>query len=266
MRHKKTLNQDLRKVKRTTSEIIWLYGIHPVKAALSNPKREIKSLLITENTIKKLNMDSIPSKINNLINIVNKSEIDSIVGEDRVHQGIILKTKVRENAHLDDIIKICSSKKYSNIVILDNITDPHNVGAIIRSAYAFGVTAIILSKNGAPQENGTMAKSASGALELIPIVRVTNLTRSINILKKNGFWSLGLESQAKKDISEEELPNKCLIIMGSEGRGIRKLVRENCDTFIRLPTNERLESLNVSTAASIALYEWQRQIKKKLIV
>ena len=90
MRHKKTLNQDLRKVKRTTSEIIWLYGIHPVKAALSNPKREIKSLLITENTIKKLNMDSIPSKINNLINIVNKSEIDSIVGEDRVHQGIIL--------------------------------------------------------------------------------------------------------------------------------------------------------------------------------
>ncbi len=263
MRYKKPPNHDFRKAKKPAKEIIWLYGIHPVNAALTNPNREIISLMITENTIKKLRMDLLPDEIKNLISIVDKSKIDSIVGEDKVHQGIIVETKAQNNPELDDIIKICASKKYSNIIILDNITDPHNIGAISRSAYGFEATAIILPKNGAPLESGTMAKAASGALDLIPILRVTNLNRSINILQKNGFWSVGLESKAKTEISDEKLPNKCLLILGSEGRGIRKLVRENCDTFVRLPVSEDLESLNVSTAASIAMYEWQRQIRQR---
>jgi len=266
MRYKKPPNRDFRKTKKPSKEVIWLYGMHPVKAALSNPKREIRSVFITENAIKKLRTDLLPNEITNLISIVDKPKIDSIVGEDKVHQGIIIETKAQKNPELEDIIKICSKTKYSNIIILDNITDPHNVGAIIRSAYGFKATAVILSKNGAPLENGTMAKAASGALELIPILRVTNLNRSINILKNNGFWSAGLESKAKTEISQEKLPNKCLLIMGSEGRGIRKLVRENCDTLVRLPVSEDLESLNVSTAASIALYEWQRQIREREII
>ena len=250
-------------IKKNTSSFLWIYGIHPVRAALLNPQREIHQILTTENALKRLSLNNISKKFIKMMEMVDKPKIDAIVGPDKVHQGIILRAKPLRTSSLDEIISLSNNKEQSVIILLDKITDPYNIGAITRSAFGFGALAVILGKDGSPDETGALAKAASGALEFIPIVRVTNLNRAINKLQKNGFWSTGLETEAKTNIYNEDLPNKCLFILGSEGRGIRQLVKKNCDTVVKLPITKELESLNVSNAATIALFEWHRQMKKR---
>ena len=155
---------------------------------------------------------------------------------------------------------ICDTKKLEKalVVILDQVSDPHNVGAILRSAAAFGAMAVIVPDANAPEETGTLAKSASGALEVIPLIRVANLSRAMEMLKKADFWCVGMDGYAKKEMGEDRLPQKCALVMGSEGEGMRRLTAENCDYMVKLPIARTVESLNVSNACTIALYEWNR--------
>lgn len=239
--------------KQHKSKELWIYGTHPVSLALQNPKRKLKELWAVKGTTDNLKLPK-----NLPIRIVDRSQIDAQVGRDAVHQGLALKTEPLNDYTIDDLLADTQNQTNTCIVILDQVTDPHNIGAIMRSSVAFNAAAVILPDAGAPEETGTLAKSASGALELIPLIRVTNLVRTMEQIKKHGFWCVGMDGYAKKSISDDRLPAKCAIVMGSEGDGLRRLTAENCDFMVKLPMNPKIESLNVSNACAIALYEWKR--------
>lgn len=235
---------------------LWLYGIHPVEAALQNPNRKILEIRFCKQPPFEW-----PKKVPS--HAVSKEQIESVVGRDAVHQGIIARVQVLPTYTLDDLIADTRKTQNALVVILDQVSDPHNIGAIMRSAVAFNASALILPDAGAPQESGTLAKSASGALETLPLIRVTNLVRALDQLKKAGFWCVGMDGHADKSIIEQKLPNKCALIMGSEGDGMRRLTMENCDYLTKLPMSDKMESLNVSNACAIALYEWFRLYQTK---
>lgn len=232
---------------------IWLYGMHPVTLALQNKNRVIKEVWATHGAAAELN---VPKNIP--LRLVDRSQIDAAVGRDAVHQGVALKAAPLEAYTLDDLLADTENDDKALAVILDQVTDPHNIGAIMRSAVAFNAKAVIVPDAGAPEETGTLAKSASGALELIPLIKVSNLARAMEALKKSGFWCIGMDGYAKETLSAHKLPQKCVIVMGSEGDGLRRLTAENCDYMVKLPMNEAIESLNVSNACAIALYEYYR--------
>ncbi len=167
-----------------------------------------------------------------------------------VHQGIIIETMPLPELGLDYI-----TKKGGKIVILDQVTDPQNVGAILRTAAAFNVTAIIIPKDNAPEESSALAKAASGTLEILPIIRVTNLVRSIEDLKKHGYWFIGMDGDTETEIGDiKDLSTNTALVMGAEGKGLRRLTREACDYITKIPISVQVESLNVSNAAAIGLY------------
>ena len=230
-----------------------LYGKHAVISALQNPKRQIEKVLCTKDNLQHL------QQYTKNICIVERKEIDAITPRDAVHQGIALICKPLPNYMIEDIISLSSTKENCQILILDQVTDPQNIGAIIRSAVAFNTLALILQDKNSPTENGTMAKAAAGMMEFLPICRATNLSRAISQLKKAGFWSIGMDGYAKTTIDKMKKGGKNIIIMGSEGKGMRRLIEENCDITIKLPMNENVESLNVATAASIVLYEMNKE-------
>lgn len=231
----------------------WLYGMHPVTAALQNPNRKIKEIQGVKNA---LDMLKIPAHIP--VKIVAREQIDALVGQSAVHQGVVAKCEPLPIVAVEDVVRDVKNDDKALFVILDQVFDPHNVGAILRSAAAFGVRAVIVPDANAPEESGTLAKSASGALEVMPLIRVSNLVRTMEYLKKQGFWCVGMDGYAEKSIGEDRLPAKCVIVMGSEGDGMRRLTAENCDYTVKLPIARTVESLNVSNACAIALYEWQR--------
>jgi 23S rRNA (guanosine2251-2'-O)-methyltransferase len=149
-------------------------------------------------------------------------------------------------------------KSTKPIVILDQISDPHNVGAIMRTAAAFNAAAIIIAKNNAPDESANIAKIACGTMEITPIIKVVNITKTMEQIKEYGYWCIGLDGHAKQSISSSNLPDKLALVLGSEGKGIRKLVKQTCDLLVTIPMNPNVESLNVSNAAAISLYEISR--------
>ncbi len=241
---------------QTKGQVV-LYGRHAVFSALKNPKRQILRLMIlkeNEAEIKK----TFP-RID--YQIVQKKDIEKLVGANAVHQGFALVTKPLSSMFLEDLIEETKDIQRCHVLILDQVTDPQNVGAIIRSAAAFNTTAIIVQDKNAPLESGAMAKASAGTIEFVPIVRVTNLARAIETLKKSGFWIVGMDGYAKQKIDQVDKDAKLAVIMGSEGSGMRRLVEESCDIKVRLPMDERVESLNVSVAAGIVLYE----LSKKLV-
>ena len=240
----------MKKTKSNSS--LWLYGHHAVVAALQNPNREKILLKMTKESV-------LPEKIIGRTNvqIVSRQEIDSLSGQNAVHQGLALQVKPLPPKTLDEILENIPNKAV--ILILDQVTDPHNIGAILRSAAAFDASAGIIPDACAPEESAVLAKSACGALEIVPLVRVTNLVRTMQQLKNAGFWCLGLDGYAKEYISDKKLPARTAFILGSEGDGMRRLTAENCDYTIKLPISDRMESLNVSNAAAVALYEFYRQ-------
>lgn len=237
-----------------------LYGRHPVLAALNNPQRSINKILTTKD-----NLEVIKStcKKNNLttdiINVVDKKEIDKLLPKEAVHQGFVAYCKELEDYALEDICIMAEDKKRCHVLILDQVTDPQNIGAIIRSCVAFDTLALILQDKNSPTETGTMAKASAGTIEHLPICRVTNLSRAIQQLKENGFWVIGMDGYAEKYIEQIDKSGKIAVIMGSEGKGMRRLVEESCDETVKLPISAKVESLNVSTAAAITLYELNKQ-------
>jgi 23S rRNA (guanosine2251-2'-O)-methyltransferase len=189
---------------------------------------------------------------------VERDAIDKLVGRDVVHQGIAARVSPLPETYIDEICDLGRDRENACVVILDQVTDPHNVGAILRSAAAFGALAIILTERHAAPESGILAKSASGALEHVPLVRVTNLARAMEELKAAGFWCIGLAAEAKQTLSSVKSGGRVALCLGAEGAGLRRLTRENCDLFVRLPTAGPIDHLNVSNAAAISLYELAR--------
>jgi 23S rRNA (guanosine2251-2'-O)-methyltransferase len=226
----------------------WLWGTHAVEAALANPKRQLLRLLITQEVASGLQGRrlGIPPEI------VDKVAIDRLVGPQAVHQGIALQTPPLEQPALHDLLGAVTPK--TRFLALDQVTDPHNVGAILRSAAAFGASAVILPDRGAPAETATLAKSASGALEKVPMVRVVNLARALDDLKTAGVWCIGLDGTATVTLDAALTDGPTALILGAEGAGMRRLTGERCDVLARLPTEPEFPSLNVSNAAAIALY------------
>jgi len=227
-----------------------IYGRHAVMAALANPKRHIEKIWCTkENVAEITKVSKISPKV------VERKDIDKLLGNDVVHQGFALFCSRLEDITLDELLKMADEYKDCHVLILDQVTDPQNVGAIIRSAVAFNTLALIVQDKNSPLESGAMDKAAAGMIECLPIVRVTNLSRALEQLKQSGFWVVGMDGYAKTTIAEMKKGGKIAIVMGSEGKGMRRLVEEGCDMTVKLPISEKTESLNVATAAAIALYE-----------
>ena len=186
---------------------------------------------------------------------VERRALELLLPEGAVHQGLALETKPLAAPALEDVLGALPRAPAPHILLLlDQVTDPHNVGAIMRSAAAFAALAVIVPEHGAPPVTGALAKAASGALEIVPLIRVTNLARTIERLKSDGFWCIGLDSAAPYSLTDIELPARIALALGAEGAGLRRLVREQCDYLARLPVRGALHSLNVSNAAAVALY------------
>jgi len=241
---------------------LWLFGKHAVLAALTNPRRQIRRLVVTKRSadhylaeFSKINQDIRPLTPE----IVPADILTKILPAECVHQGIALHTSPLA---APDLMTCCAIKEGEShlLLLLDQITDPHNVGAILRSAAAFGARAVISTDRHAPPESGPLAKAASGALEILPWLRVTNLSRTLDSVAALGYWRLGLDGTAQHTIREQDFGNNIALVLGAEGQGLRPGTRSHCDALIRLPIKRSVESLNVSNAAAIALYEFSRQV------
>lgn len=240
----------------------WLFGRHPIEAALANPDRDIKRLVGTREAIDSL--EALISKAKSRCpqpEIVQRADIDGIIGADAVHQGLAMEVFPLAESTPEDILAWTANRDHAVVVVLDQVTDPHNVGAVLRSAAAFGAVAVLTQDRHAPEETGTLAKAASGALERVPLVRVSNLVRALEILKEGGFWVAGMAADAPKTLAATNLTGKTVLCLGSEGEGLRRLTRDTCDHLVRLPmVPGAIESLNVSNAAAVALYELNRSV------
>lgn len=239
-----------------------LWGWHAVSMALANEKRQIRGLLCTERSEAELSArlaalseqrrEKLPQPL-----IRDKDTLDALAGEGAVHQGIIAEVRPLPDVAIEDVLD--NAGEQCLIVLLDQVTDPHNVGAVLRSAAAFGASAVIATDRNAAPTTGVLAKSASGALDAIDLVYVTNLSRSMEMLQEAGFWCVGLDGEAEKKIDEVDLKGRIAIVMGAEGSGLRRLTREHCDLLVRLPTAGPVATLNVSAATAATLYEVARQ-------
>ncbi|SDH09878.1 23S rRNA (guanosine(2251)-2'-O)-methyltransferase RlmB [Pelagibacterium luteolum] len=225
---------------------VYLYGLHTVRAALDNPRRKKRKLLATPNGLNRLIEDgprpSLP------IEDKTPRELDAILGTDAVHQGVALEVDPVDRWRLKDVGKL------DLVIVLDQVTDPHNVGAILRTACAFGADAVITTARYAPRETGVLAKSASGALDQIPLVEVRNLGDTLEELKSRGMTCLGFDSEADGLLRARPAGEKLAIVLGAEGKGLRQKTRSLCDEMVRLDMPGPIKSLNVSNAAAIALF------------
>lgn len=230
----------------------WLYGVHAVRAALANPARRCRSLVLTRQAADQL-AAVVPPKLE--IRIAGPDEIARLLPPGAVHQGAALACDPLPRRDLADILERHGRKL---VLVLDQIADPHNVGAILRSAAAFDAAGVVVQDRHAPAETGALAKAASGALDLVPYCAVVNIARALEEFGDAGLWRVALAAQGERALAHANIVGDLALVFGSEGSGIRQLVRARCDEQAFIPIAGRMESLNVSNAAAIALYECQR--------
>lgn len=230
----------------------WLYGSHAVNAALANADRRPRRLLATADAAASLapNPPIRPE-------IVERQVLDQTLPPGSVHQGLALLADLLPEYTAEDLIDRAGPT--SLMVVLDQVTDPHNVGAIFRSAAVFGASGLIMTDRNAPPLTGTLAKAASGAIEHVPLARVVNLSRTLRTLQEAGFWCIGLDAEAPKTLEQAVGSGRTALVMGAEGDGLRRLTIETCDELAKLPAGGTFTSLNVSNAAAVALYIARRQ-------
>ncbi len=231
-----------------------LFGIHAVREAWKNPARFVHALYITENTWKELETELATSAKRPAPTIVTKEDLDRAFPPGTVHQGIALSCQKLEEQSVMDLVIRAEGKERSVIVILDQVTDPHNIGAILRSACAFGADGIVMQNRHAPDMDGILAKTACGAVEHLPIAYETNLSRAIEKLKEHHYTIIGMDEHAPKSFGDLPRYERAVIVLGAEGPGMRRLIRDHCDVLVTLPTKPPIASLNVSNAAAVALY------------
>jgi 23S rRNA (guanosine2251-2'-O)-methyltransferase len=242
----------------------WLFGTHAVLAALANPKRECQRLAIASqsaNDLEPLAAEAAQAggHDNLLAEIRDKNELSALLPPNAVHQGLALLSAPLESPHIEELCKRAENMKSATVVVLDQATDPHNIGAVMRSALAFGALAVVVQDRHAPDITGTLAKSASGAIEKLDYIKVTNLSRALDDLKAAGFWCLGLDGNASESLNALDIPEKTALVLGAEGAGLRRLSLQSCDLTARIPMSKAMESLNLSVAAAVSLYEISRR-------
>ena len=233
---------------RASAGHVRLWGRHAVEAALLNPDRQHRKLWATREGIASLDGELPPDFP---VEYADVQDLARLVAKDAPHQGLVLECAALEDQHLSDVLQ---HTQHAPVVVLDQVTDPHNVGAIMRSALAFGAAAIVTQDRHAPPESGVVAKSASGALEKLPWVRVVNLARAMEELADAGYWRIGLTGHADQTFAEALPQGPVAIVLGAEGEGMRHNIQTHCDALARLPMSGQIESLNVSNAAAVALY------------
>lgn len=235
-----------------------LFGLHAVEAALRNPQRKAHRLVLTENAERRL-LESLGT-IAPPVERGDPRDLDRILGADTVHQGAMLETEELPEPSFDDLAATAGDRP---LLVLDQVTDPHNVGAILRSAAVFGASGLIMTRRHSPPLNGVLAKSASGALELVPIALVQNLSRALEELKAAGFRVVGLDGEAEAAIEDFDWSRPTALVMGAEGKGLRELTGKTCDHLLRITTDGPIDSLNVSNAAAVALHAAALARKRK---
>ncbi|WP_341713916.1 23S rRNA (guanosine(2251)-2'-O)-methyltransferase RlmB [Erythrobacter sp.] len=225
-----------------------LWGRHAVEAALKNPDRVHRKLWATREGIESLDGE-LPQDFP--LEYADAADLARLVAKDAPHQGLVLECAPLEDIHLDEVLDGDPARP---IVVLDQVTDPHNVGAIMRSAAAFGAAALVTQDRHAPPEGGVIGKSASGALEILPWIRVVNLARALEQMAEAGYWRIGLTGGATSTLAEALPEGPVALVLGAEGEGMRHNIEQHCDALAKLPIGEEIESLNVSNAAAISLY------------
>jgi 23S rRNA (guanosine2251-2'-O)-methyltransferase len=239
------------------SGAVWLYGTHAVAAALANPARRLRRLVVTPDSQAALAAERpLPWPIQPEVS--DKEKIDQLLGARQgsgiVHQGVALLADQLATPSLLDALQ-----RPGPILVLDQISDPRNIGALMRTAQAFGASMVIAQERNAPEETGALAKVASGALELIPLLRIVNISRALSVLKAEDVWVIGLDGASPTKLNGEAFAGRRVaLVLGSEGEGMRRLTRENCDEIAALGMPGGMESLNVSAAGAVALYELTR--------
>jgi len=230
-----------------------MYGWHTVTAALRNPARRVRRLLATENAARRLSNEGVARKPE----VVRPSTIAERLLPDAVHQGLYLETDPLPSPAIEDM------PAKGVVLVLDQITDPHNVGAIFRSAAAFAATAIVTTQRHSPDATGALAKAASGALERVPLFNVQNLARALAALKQSGFLLVGLDSSGNADLAALPLREPLALVLGAEGKGLRQSTKETCDHVARIDLPGKIKSLNVSNAAVLSLFVAVRQLSRR---
>jgi 23S rRNA (guanosine2251-2'-O)-methyltransferase len=238
----------------------WLYGLHAVQAALANPRRKLGRAVLTPRAVETLG-EKLLKRVR--VEIMEPGAIDKLLPAGAVHQGAALEAWPLKSEGLDAVLDGAPKDRRRIVLVLDQLSDPHNVGAILRTAAAFGVAAVVVQDRHAPPQSGALAKAASGALDAVPYVEVVNIARALDELAARGFWRIALERSDGGESLAQAVPPEgeggdVALVLGSEGSGIRRLVREHCEASAFIPIDKAMESLNVSNAAAIALYELRR--------
>jgi 23S rRNA (guanosine2251-2'-O)-methyltransferase len=223
------------------------WGRHAVAAALDNPRREVLRAWATREAAAFMQF---PKDLP--VTLADVADLGRLVPNDAPHQGLVIEAEPLDEVWLDDLLQGAADR--AALLVLDQVTDPHNLGAILRSAAAFGATGIVTQDRHSPPESGVVAKAASGALERVPWARVVNLARALEEIAEAGFWRIGLAGDAETALKDALGPQRVALVLGAEGAGLRPNTREHCDALARLPIGDAVESLNVSNAAAIALY------------
>ena len=232
--------------RRDSADRVTLFGLHAVEAALANPRRALVKLLATENAA--LRLGPLLAKRGLKPELTLPRELDRLLGADAVHQGVLLEAEPLPFVTLDDV------DPNGILLVLDQVTDPQNVGAALRSSAAFGASGLVMTERHSPPLHGVLGKAASGALDIVPVILVKNLAQTLSELGERGVLRVGLAEEASEPLESSSLTRPLALVLGAEGKGLRQLTREHCDRLCRISTSSALASLNVSNAAAVALH------------
>src|SRR5512147_992675 len=237
-------------------QALWLHGRHPVLAAVRNPRRRLDRLVATSESAAVLEKVALAAPVSRpRVETVDRRDLAALLAGDVVHQGFAALARPLPACELDSLLASIAGKDHALVVVLDQVTDPRNIGAVLRSAEAFEVIGVVTQDRHAPAETPALAKAASGALESVPLIRVTNIARALRTLREADFLCIGLAGDAPLPLSAALLEGRTALVLGAEGSGLRRLVGEACDVLVRIPMSPSVDSLNLSSAAAIAPYE-----------
>lgn len=244
---------------RLDAEALWIFGRHASLAAAANPQRHVRRLLALSNHAHALtDAAERAGRARPAVEVVGRHDFNHLLPPGATHQGLAVQASPLSSDSLEDVLDKHDAQSEQLLVVLDQVSDPRNVGAVLRSAAAFGAVAVVLQDRHGPHESGVLAKAASGALETVPLVRVTNIARALRSMRERAFTCVGLDHTARQSVNNAQLPDRVSLVIGAEGTGLRRLVRDTCDTLACIPIAPEVDSLNLSVAASLAMFIYRQ--------